>query len=360
MNKKLIVLLGIVVLLVGSIMGGCSTQEKAKETQGEVEEVQKEVTYEWKFAHEEQPGGFMDSVANEFKRILAEKSNGRIKLQVYPAGQLGNSKDLVELVRQGTIQFNFASTGHVGTLVPEAQGFLLHYLFPKNEKLVNDVLENGEAVEMLYGKFRDKGLEPLATLNSGWQIWTANKPLRSPKDFEGFKMRTMTSRLLLDDYKAYGANPTTTPYSEVYSSLQLDMIDGQVNPISCIANMKFYEVQKYLVKAHSNPFILTLISNPKFFNSLPKDIQKIVRESVSELYPYSTQWRSKFNKEMEKKIRKEKPEIKIISLTKEEKAKFRKLAKPVKETYIDMVGEDGKTFLNLLDQDIKKAKKQFN
>jgi tripartite ATP-independent transporter DctP family solute receptor len=345
MKKKLIASLGIVALLVAFVVFVPGGQEKVKAAE-----------YNWKFAHEEQPGGFMDSVAQEFKSLLAEKSNGRINLQIFPAGQLGNSKDMIELTRQGVVQFNFASTGHVGTMVPEAQGFLLHYLFPKDDKLVNDVLENGQAVEMLYDDFSGKALKPLATLNSGWQIWSANKKLTSPEDFNGFKMRTMTSKLLLEDYEAYGANPTTTPYSEVYSALQLGMIDGQVNPISCIANMKFYEVQDYLIKAYSNPFILTLITNPNFYNSLPEDIQNIVQETVSELYPYSTQWRNEFNQEMEKKIRADKPGIEIITLSEEEREEFRKLAKPVRDIYVDLVGEDGETFLKLLEEDIEEAK----
>lgn len=344
--KKTISLLTFLVITLSLFVGVGSAQVEAAE-------------YEWKFAHEEQIDGFMDSVAKEFKRLLAEKSDGRINLEVFPAGQLGNSKDMIELVRQGVVQFNFASTGHVGTMVPEAQGFLLHYIFPPNDKVVNEVLENGEAVEMLYDKFDGKGLKPLATLNSGWQIWTANKPLTSPEDFDGFKMRTMTSKLLLEDYEAYGANPTTTPYSEVYSALQLKMIDGQVNPISCIANMKFYEVQDYLVKAYSNPFILTMITNPNFYNSLPDDIKIIVDESVSELYPYSTNWRNEFNNEMEKKILADKEELEIITLSEKERAEFKELAQPVRDTYVDLVGEDGEKFLNLLEKDIEDAKDKY-
>ncbi|MGM0603357.1 MAG: DctP family TRAP transporter solute-binding subunit [Bacillota bacterium] len=344
--KKTISLLTFLVITLSLFVGVGSLQVEAAE-------------YEWKFAHEEQIDGFMDSVAKEFKRLLAEKSDGRINIEIFPAGQLGNSKDMIELVRQGVVQFNFASTGHVGTMVPEAQGFLLHYIFPPNDKVVNEVLENGEAVEMIYDEFDGKGLKPLATLNSGWQIWTANKPIVSPEDFEGFKMRTMTSKLLLEDYAAYGANPTTTPYSEVYSSLQLKMIDGQVNPISCITNMKFYEVQDYLIKAYSNPFILTMITNPNMYNSLPEDIQEIVQESVSELYPYSTTWREQYNKEMEAKIIDEKPELEIITLSEEQRAEFKELAEPVQDTYVDLVGEDGEEFLKLIKEDIQEAEEKY-
>lgn len=87
--------------------------------------------YNWKFAHEELQGGFMDEVAREFAKRLADKSGGEIQIDIYPSGTLGTSEDLVELVQNGAIQFNWADAGHVGSQVAEAQALLLHYIFSK-------------------------------------------------------------------------------------------------------------------------------------------------------------------------------------------------------------------------------------
>ncbi len=309
--------------------------------------------FNWKFAHEELQGGFMDEVAREFAKRLAEKSDGEIKLDIYPSGTLGTSEDLVELVQNGAIQFNWADAGHLGSLIPEVQALLLHYIFPKDMKVVEKVMQKGTFMNILNPKFREKDLEPLANFSEGWQVWTSNKPLRTPQDFKGFKMRTMTSKLIVDNYKAYGANPTPTPFSEVYSSLQLKMVEGQVNPAFVIYDMKFYEVQDYLTYAYSNPFILTLITNKDFFGDLPKNIQKMVRETAIELIPFGFKWQEEFNQKNLDEMLQKKASLKIIKLTQAEIDRFAELAKPVRKVYYKMAGSDGPKLVEALEKDIK-------
>jgi tripartite ATP-independent transporter DctP family solute receptor len=311
-------------------------------------------TYNWKLAHEELQDGFMDTFAKEFKKKLAEKSNGEINLEIYPSGTLGTSEDLVNLVQGNVIQFNLADAGHLGSLIPEVQALLLQYLFPKDMDVVKDVLNKGKFMDLLGEKFRKMDLEPLANLTEGWQVWTTNKPIHSPEDFKGFKMRTMTSRLLVENYKAYGCNPTPMPYAEVYSGLQLNMIEGQFNPLNCTSDMKFYEVQDYLIFAYTNPFILTFIANKDFFDALPADIRKMVSETAKELIPSSFEWQEKFNQKKLEGMLENKPSLKVIRLTEDEIGAFRKLALPVRETYFKIAGPDGKKILDALEADIAK------
>ena len=314
--------------------------------------------FNWKFAHEELQGGFMDEVAREFAKRLAEKSGGEIKVDIYPSGTLGTSEDLVELVQNGAIQFNWADAGHLGSLIPEVQALLLHYIFPKDMKVVEKVMQNGTFMDILSPKFREKDLEPLANFSEGWQVWTSNKPLRTPQDFKGFKLRTMTSKLIVDNYKAYGANPTPTPFAEVYSSLQLKMVEGQVNPAFVIYDMKFYEVQDYLTYAYSNPFILTLIANKDFFGGLPKNIQNMVRETAIELIPFGFKWQEEFNQKNLDIMLQKKASLKQIKLTQEEIDRFAELAKPVREVYYKMAGSDGPKLVEALEKDIKAVMEQ--
>jgi len=321
------------------------------------EEAKEEEAYVWKFAHEELPGGFMDAVAVEFKKRLAEKSGGKINVEIYPSGTLGTSEDLVELTQRGAIQFNWADAGHLGSLIPEVQALLLHYIFPKDMDLVKKVMEEGKFKDILDEKFRAKNLEPLGYFTEGWQIWTTNKLIRTPEDFKGLKMRTMTSKLIVDNYKAYGANPTPTPFSEVYSSLQLNMVEGQVNPAFIIYDMKFYEVQDYLTYAYSNPFILIMIVNKEFFDSLPQDIQQLVKETTIELIPFGFKWQEEFNQKNLDAMLEKKPGLNIIKLTQDEVDAFAELAKPVREVYFEMAGEDGPRLIEALEKDIMEAQK---
>src|SRR5690606_11492836 len=128
-----------------------------------------------------------------------------------------------------------------------------------------------------------KGLRFLAAFSEGFMAWTAHKPLRKPADFAGLRFRVMTSPLLVAAYEAYGARPTPLPYSEVYSALQLRMIDGQVNPVFAIQEMSFYEVSSALTLANHASFVTTVAANPSFVEGLAPPRQALLAEVVETL-----------------------------------------------------------------------------
>ena len=209
---------------------------------------------EWKFAIEEIQGSVQDAYASKFKEIIEQKTNGDITVAVYPYGTLGTSGELTELAITGIIQFANASPGHLGTLVPEILVFSIPYLLSQNDEVNKKILTESQTIyEDLAGDLEKKGLQLLTMYPEGEQVWTTNKPIRKPEDFKGFKMRVMVSPMLIEAYRAYGADPTPLPYSEVYGALQLKMIDGQVNPIFAIEEMKFYEVTDYMIWSGSSP-----------------------------------------------------------------------------------------------------------
>ena len=203
----------------------------------------------WRFAIEEIPDSIMDAYAQEFKKRIEAKTNGEVTVTIFPMGTLGTPTDTVEQVADGLIQFTNVSIGNLGTIVPESQIFLLPYLFPSDAKAVSDILNNSKTI---YGElnedFRKRGLEMLTMYSEGPQVWTTDKEIRNPDDFSNFKMRVMVSPILLETYKNMGASPTPLPFGEVFGALQLGAIDGQVNPVPTIQEMKFYEVTDYLIR----------------------------------------------------------------------------------------------------------------
>ncbi|MDX1541365.1 MAG: TRAP transporter substrate-binding protein DctP, partial [Geminicoccaceae bacterium] len=181
---------------------------------------------EWKFAIEEIEGSVQDAYAQKFKELIEEKSGGEISVTIYPYGALGTSADLTELVTQGAIQFTNASPGHLGTLVPEIQVFSIPYLLSKENAVNKQILTESDVIyDQLQEDFHAKGLHLLTMYPEGEMVWTTNKEVRSPEDFDNFKMRTMVSPMLVAAYEAYGASPTPMPYGEVYGGLQLGQID---------------------------------------------------------------------------------------------------------------------------------------
>lgn len=309
--------------------------------------------YHWKLAHEELPGGFMDSVAHEFARLMDVKSGGKIQLDVYPSGTLGTSEDMVELVQHRAVEFNFADAGHLGTQIPQVQVLLLQYLFPRDMDVVMNVLRDGKFMEKLAPKFQEKNLEPLANYTEGWQVWSTNRLIKKPSDFKDFKMRTMSSKLLVESYNNYGANSTPIPFAEVYSSLQLNMVDGQENPLAVIYDMKFYEVQDYLIFGYTAPFCLTLVGNGQFMKELPQDIRDIVETAATETVAFGFKWQDDFNKSKLDEMIKAKKDLEVVYLNPEEISEFQDLAKQTYDTYLDIGGEDAKDILTALQEDIE-------
>jgi len=314
---------------------------------------------QWKFALEEVDGSVQDAYAEAFKKKIEEKSGGDITVNIYPYGTLGTSTQLTELVANGALQFANASPGHLGKLIPEIQVFSIPYLLPENDECTKQILGGSEVLyESLSGDFQKQGLELLTMYPEGEMVWTANKKVTSPGDFKNFKMRVMTSPLLVRAYEAFGANPTPMPYSEVYSGLQLGQIDGQVNPIFAIQEMKFYEVQDYMIWAGQQEFTTTVVANHGFYSGLSDEKKKIVDETVSEMVDVIFKTQNQYNKERLEMIKKN-SNIEMVHLSAEQRAPFEEAAKKVEAKFTEMTGDSGKRVLDALKQEISACEQKM-
>lgn len=301
---------------------------------------------EWRFALEEIQGSVQDAYAQRFKQLIEERSGGRIQVSVYPYGALGTSAQLTELVQNGSVQLAFASPGHLGSVVPEVQVFSLHFLFSDDERVNQRILTEDATLRRLLGEaYRERGLELLALVQEGWMVWTGDRPLRSLEDFAGFKIRIMVSPLLVEAYEAYGASPTPMPYAEVYSGLQLKMIDGQVNPVFAIEEMSFYEVQEAMTFANHLPFVSTLVASPAFIAGLSDADRALLEAVTSELDDHIFALQQRYNRERLAKIR-DNSDIEVVHLTDAERAAFREAALPVRESFVASAGPRGRAILD--------------
>lgn len=333
-----LLLLGV---FLGAVLNGCSPNGKDDEKATEAAADATPAPVKWRFALEEIQGSVQDLYARRFAEIVERETGGEVSIDVYPYGSLGTSAQLTELVRSGAVQFAFASPGHLGSVIPEVQVFSIHYLFPKDEELIHRTLSDSPTLfGPLARAYEEKGLKMLALIPEGWMVWTADKPIRKPADFKGVKIRTMVSPLLLKAYKAYGANPTPMPYSEVYSGLQLNMIDAQVNPVFAIEEMAFHEQQENMIFGYHLPFVASLVINPEFFDSLPADRQRALMTAKRELDDYIFEKQDELNRERLEKIEKE-GGTEVIRLNDAQIAEFRKAASAMPEEYVKLVCKSG-------------------
>lgn len=311
----------------------------------------------WKYAIEEVPGSIMDAYAQEFKRRIEKASNGEVQVRIYHMGQLGTSAEMVEQAIDGTLNFVNVAVGSMGTLVPESQVFLMNYVLPDNSDAVNKVLASGRMERGPLGAaFQKKGLRLQALYSEGPQVWTTSRLVRKPADFKGFKMRVMVSPVLLDAYGDLGASPTPMPFGEVYGALQLKQVDGQVNPVPAIEEMKFYEVTNYMIWAGEQEMVTGIVSGHDWFRKLPPQRQKLVEDTIAGLHGYAQGTVKRFNAERLQKIKAAKPGLQMVELSPAEKAEFRKASQASHAKFEKRVGSEGKKILDSLLTEVAAAR----
>ncbi len=315
-----------------------------------------------KLASEEIEGDFMTVWARNFSDHMKEWSGGKINIEVYPYGTLGATGDINELAQMGVVEFVFSDHAWISSFVPQAQALALNYIFPteKVPEVLGWMAQNGKFLPLLEDAFRKNGLVPLSIMFEGWQWVTSKKPITSLADMKGLKLRLMSSKLLVEDYKAYGASPTPMSYGEVYSGLQMGLIDAQVNPLFAIYSMKFYEVQDYLTQLKSEPFIGIPTVNEDFFNSLPKEVQDEMRKFWIDAIVPAGNWITKRNAEDMEKMKAAKPSLKFEVLDNATIAKFKARAETVYPEYTKIGGDGAQAILDALLKDIANAKKALN
>lgn len=325
----------------------------------------------WKFASEEAKKDVQDIYAQEFAKVVKEESNGKIKVRIYYYGQLGGENDIVELTSNGSIQFVSVGTGHLGSYVPEVQAISIPYVLTNNEDAAYEVLTTSKTIyKDLAPKFEKANLKLLSMISEGEMAWGANKPIRTPEDFAGQKIRTFTSTIPVETYKTFGAVPTPLSWGEVYSSLQLGTVDGMVNPMYFIYNAKWHMVQKYIMFPGQQPYIGTISTNSKWYAKQTPEKKAIIQKAIKSANKVAFEYQKKINKENTQKMLKENPELKLITLTEEERARFKELSKSLHGTFLDVVAKayasdekeqakkEAKNILNNLIEEVKESEKR--
>jgi tripartite ATP-independent transporter DctP family solute receptor len=236
-----------------------------------------------KYAHGDPPDPIKGSAHGDavtFKHLVEAASGGRIKVEVYPACQLGSEREMLEGVKMGTIEVTNVSEGPVAGFFQEILLLGTPYLF-ESAPLAWKVLDGPFGRDLMEEMRKKTGIRCLTITENGFRNFTNRiRPIKKPEDLKGMKIRTMENPAHMEMVRALGADPTPIAWGELYTALQQKVVDGQENPVSLILVMKFYEVQKYLtLDGHLYSIDFTFINDP-FFQKLPKDLQRIVGDAA--------------------------------------------------------------------------------
>jgi TRAP-type transport system periplasmic protein len=232
--------------------------------------------FSYKYANNSPVSHPLNIRTTEAAARVKEKTSGKVEIQVFPNNQLGSDTDMLSQLRSGAIEFFTLSGLILATLVPVASingvGFAFKdysQVWPTMDGALGAHVRAEIAKRGLYafGKMYDNGYR---------QITSATKPIKTPDDLNGFKIRVPVAPLWTSLFKAFGASPTSINFSEVYTALQTKVVDGQENPLSLIDTAKLYEVQKFVAITNHMWDGFWFLANKKAWEAMPEDLRTIV------------------------------------------------------------------------------------
>ncbi len=291
-----------------------------------------------KFSHVVAPNTPKGKGADRFKELAEKYTAGKVKVEVYPNSQLYKDKEELEALQLGAVQMLAPSLAKFGPLgVKEFEIFDLPFIFPSKEALVK--VTGGAIGKALFKKLEDKGIVGLAYWDNGFKVMSANKPLKSPDDFLGLKMRIQSSKVLEAQMKALGALPQVMAFSEVYQGLQTGVVDGTENPPSNMYTQKMHEVQKYATLSDHGYLGYAVIVNKKFWDGLPADLRAPLDKAMAEATTYANEIAQKENDDALAAM-KASGKTEFYTMTAADKAAWIKALKPVHDEMAGRVGKD--------------------
>lgn len=296
-------------------------------------------------AHPEPPDphNFIQAAALAFQHYVETTSEGKITVKIAPGGQLGDSAEMPKQIQMGVIEGAMSiAEGHIAPYYKGIQVIAIPYLFVSVDQALYTLDVDRPFGKRLWSDLEKKtGLKVLTIWdNGGFRCFTNNKrPIRTPDDMKGLKIRTMQIPAHMAMVKALGANPTPIAWTELYNALQLNVVDGEENAIPTIALGHLDEVQKYLTldrHVYSNHIFPV---NAKWYNSLPPVYQLIIQQGAWKARDTATRMTRIQRETLLSRFRKE--GMQVYDPTPEELAMFRERAqKPVLKFIREQVGDD--------------------
>ncbi|MET4127701.1 TRAP transporter substrate-binding protein [Roseovarius sp. MBR-6] len=237
-----------------------------------------------KFGHVGAPGSLFEATANHFAACVAEKSGGKVEVQTFGSSQLGTDKELLQKLKLG--QVDFALPSSVMSSVDAVFGiFEMPYIIKDRDHMrrVQDAM-----MDTFQSAAQDNGYHIVGLAENGFRHITNNtRPINTPEDLKGIKLRTPNGEWRVKMFQQYGANPTPMSFSDVFTALQTGVIDGQENPYAQIASAKFQEVQKYLsITGHvyTPAYILT---SKRAFDGQPDDVKAVLSDCAADTQTFT-------------------------------------------------------------------------
>ncbi|MBV1759480.1 MAG: TRAP transporter substrate-binding protein [Dethiosulfatibacter sp.] len=269
-----------------------------------------------------------------FEEIVERESGGAMKVEVYPSGQLGAGREMVEAVQVGNIQMGETTLAPFSSWTDEFSLLALPFLFDNREHAFR--VADSEMGKQMAGNVAEiTGVRVIGYWENGIrQLTNGTRPVRTPSDLNGMKIRVMENPLYLNLFTAMGANPMPMAFGELYTALQQKTIDGQDNPYAITATNKFYEIQPYMTELGHVFDITGFLINEEWYQSLGEKERALIDKASAEATAYQRAEAVKYETEAKKIVQEEGVEIEV--LTPEEREAFRTASASVYDWFRDV------------------------
>lgn len=329
-------LLSLIVLLV-LLLTACSDETQSTNRKNDESD-----TYIIKAGHAAALEHFGQDTFVKFKEIVETNSNGKINVEIYPAGELGGEREMLEMLLMNEITMMAPASAPLDAVTKYMAAWDLPYLFPDHET-AHKVLD-GEVGQYVLDSMADKGLVGLGYWENGFRHLTNSvKPVASVADMAGLKMRTLENPMQIKAWSLTGAEAAPLGFTILYDALKSKQFDAQETPLSLMYSMKFYEAQNYLTLTGHTYSPWPVVINKTFYDDLPEDLQQVVSNAVIET--------REFNRELSKEDEQKSLQLlqdegmEVTELTEEEKQQFKQA---MNEIYEDVKEDVGDEFFNKL------------
>lgn len=290
-----------------------------------------------KFATQNPKGHPLVMGMEKFAEIVAARSGGKIKVDLFPGGTLGSDQANVSALQGGTLEMVTMNSGILANQVKEFAIYDFPFMFGSSKEA--DAVMDGPFGQKMHARLEAKGLIGLAYYELGFRhITNSKRPITRVEDLDGLKLRVIPNPINVDWVKALGANPTPLPFPELYGALEQGAIDGQENPVTVINANKLYEVQKHLVLSYHQYNPQSVLISKKFWDGLSAEQKKIVADAAKESARYQReQARGQVASALDN-LKKNGMQVTELSAT--EAGKLRDKLRPVTAKYSVSVGQE--------------------
>lgn len=272
--------LALVVVVAMFLAAACSKGPSAQQGAPQ-QEAPKQPQYVLKFNHVLAPTEPYHEGFQKWAKNVYERTNGGLKIEVYPSAQLGVEEDIIEQIRQGANVGQNTDSARLGNYVPEIAVMNAPYFVESLDEVAK--LNDSPTVKAWLEKLeKEHGIKVLSfNWVQGFRQFVTNKPIRTPEDLKGLRIRTPGAPIWQESVRALGATPVALPFGEMYPAIQQKAIDGAELVYNNVAGGRLYEVAKYMSETRHILLINFEVISAKFFNSLPPDYQKILVEECN-------------------------------------------------------------------------------